>query len=279
MEHVIVSVTVDTLPFTMRTPDRTTRVQKTRCASPSRFPFTLYPTRERPHPRRKINQTKHELVAVADEPLLTIPLSIHKRSKQTAALVDTGASANFIEEQLANGFHLKPPRLLADKSVAGAWGSSITMTHYVNIRFHHHDSSYEETFYIVPTKLPRPLVLGLPFLRANPTLLRALIPDRPPVSANLSFIGPRRARRMLRCLDNEAFLLWVSDQDQPVSTTLSKDIIDHYGDVVVDELRKRSGGGTTSTPTIQHHITLKPEAAPVAKRAYRLSPADQHRKK
>lgn len=214
-------------------------------------------------------------MAVADEPLLTIPLSIHKRSKQTAALVDTGASANFIEEQLANGFHLKPPRLLADKSVAGAWGSSITMTHYVNIRFHHHDSSYEETFYIVPTKLPRPLVLGLPFLRANPTLLRALIPDRPPVSENLSFIGPRRARRMLRCLDNEAFLLWVSDQDQPVSTTLSKDIIDHYGDVVVDELRKRSGGDTTSTPTIQHHITLKPEAAPVAKRAYRLSPADQ----
>lgn len=226
-------------------------------------------------PEVQIQKIKTELLVSVGEPLLSIPLRLHKQGKQTLALLDTGASANFIEVRIARTLHLKPQKLVTNRKVSGAWGSTMNITHFVKVRFHYDGSSYEEVFYVLPTQLPRPIILGLPFLRTNPELLQALLPKPGSDSESLSFISPRRARKMLKCPDNEAFLLWVSDSDQPVSSSLPNEILEQYGDVVVDELPKLEGGTTSSTPTIQHYVTLKPDAAPVAKRAYRLSPADQ----
>lgn len=65
---------------------------------------------------------------------------------------------------------------------------------------------------------------------------------------------------------NEKYLLWVTTSD--VSTTeLPKELQDRYADLIVDDLPP-----TSTTTTVKHEIELVPGTAPIAKRAYRLSP-------
>ncbi len=88
-------------------------------------------------------------------------------------------------------------------------------------------------------------------------------------------VGRRQILADLKNPDNQVHLCWLRKKDQENSETQSHKILQRFDDVVVDEIPQGNSNKPLATPTVQHHIDLVEGAAPVAKRAYRLSASDR----
>lgn len=203
-------------------------------------------------------------------------MQIVGRHKHTEALVDTGASNNFIEANFIKGLRNNVSKLTTPREVTGAWGSRLVINYSIELQIKYDNRIHSVLLYLIPTKLPRAIVLGLPFLRDNPTVIQELFRVEPQPTMELAtLITPREAKKELRDTTNTSFLLWLTASDKVTSPRLSAQVLEEYSDVVVDELPDSRTNDPTATPTIQHYITLKPNTAPVSKRPYRLPYTDQ----
>lgn len=205
---------------------------------------------------------------------MTIQIS-KRNNKSTLALADTGASHNFIEQRFIQGMGLVKQRLPEQSVVKGALNTSGLIQHYVRLKFKHNKDLYEEIFLIIDSPLPQPVVFGIGFFKQHPEILSRLI--SPPTSSSkpITMVGRRQILADLKNPDNQVHLCWLRKKDQENSETQSHKILQRFDDVVVDEIPQGNSNKPLATPTVQHHIDLVEGAAPVAKRAYRLSASDR----
>ena len=212
---------------------------------------------------------------IHDEALLSISIQILSRNKYTIALLDTGASKNFIELRFIRGMMDKAQPLTNPTYVKGAWGDTQSLTHLISLSFSYKNQTFTDTFYIIDCPLPKPIVLGLPFCQKHPAILTENLAPQHETVHSIRIVDSRQIKKELKDPTVESYLLWLSDADKPISQDLSNDIIKEFSDVIVDSIPSNVPSQPTSTPTTKHYIELKEGAQPVAKRAYRMSPSDQ----
>lgn len=210
-----------------------------------------------------------------EDSLLSISIQILPRNKQTLALVDTGASKNFIESRFIQGLSVKTERLLCPTCVKDAWGDIQTMNHFLPLSFRYNSQKFSANFYVIDCPLPKPVILGLPFFQSHPTILTKILSPVTESNHSIVIVNSRQMKGELKDPNVESYLLWLADVDKPISQDLSNEAFTKFADVVVDSIPTNFTSQPTFTPTTKHYIELKEGAQPVAKRAYRMSPLDQ----
>ena len=198
------------------------------------------------------------------------------------AVVDTGATANFISKTVVdklsrNNDTYNIQDLKNNIKVNIANGSPVWVKQIIS--FNCIIESEEVTIVaFIADWLQRDCILGVPFKEQYKGIAIPIISRKVTLlsySDYVKVIDGVQARRLLQNSDIHVELYWIStnttDNKNDRWTARAKEIEDEFSDVIVDELPDKP----VLSRNIKHTIDLKPGTAPIARRPYRMNVSDK----
>lgn len=218
-----------------------------------------------------------------DEPMFGASPStiMETQSANFDAVVDTGATANFISSRLLSTLSNNKEKYILSNlkqklMVKSADGQTLWVKQMISFKCII-ESEPVNIVAFVADWLKQDCILGVPFKERYKDIAIPIISREVKlITTNEYFqlISAAEARRELSNSDVKAHLFWISSPDSDSKNTnaqLAEPIFKEYSDVLVDQLPDKPA----PKRLIQHLIDLVPGTAPVARRPYRMSAAEK----
>ena len=260
-------------------------------------------------PDAEFSDPAHEETILSKSKTISPPMfiTLKKKSKYLACLIDSGAGANCLTERLVKTLNLKTVALTSTKTVTLADGkttlaASKCIPNLVMEIPALGNMKIRQTFYVLPSLTnDQDVILGCPWLDDDKVSLHfgdvrtisvrgqtfkphasALAPADIESALTISSISAKATNRLSKKKDCELYLFHVKLLDdtkdktkfteylKSVENSQLKQLLSEYTDVFPDELPD------TLPPKrpLDHKIELKPNSVPPAKKQYRLSDAE-----
>lgn len=123
------------------------------------------------------------------------------------ALIDTGASSNYIQDWLANKLNIERHQLTAPIIAKGAWSEDVPITEFCLLKFTIGTEHCKIAALIIPQTLTKKLILGMPFINKNPKVLYdTLDVKKRKEEQPIELVSWRNMKKNLKKIGSQAYL-------------------------------------------------------------------------
>lgn len=251
-------------------------------------PLVLNPEPE-PEPKRTttasiLNQTSVREEPMNSSPLLYLPAKI--KNVDVHFMVDSGATNNFLSQDLVHQLNLPTNKLKNPINITFADGRIQSIQRYCLVRVPF-DPRYQPLLKFYVANIAHDAYLGQPWLTSDHGISINWPSGVVHVKPDITMQGVRREEKQLSLMsacqfkkavkNDPAFLCVVRPQEpeKPKNTPSTSDpaletLLKEYSDVFPDELPKE----LPPERSVDHRIDLLPDSVPVAKPTYKMSLAE-----